>query len=186
MLNQLKITKFSLLGYSMGGRYVISSLYAFSDRVQHCFLIAPDGVVKRGSYELATFPYGMQQLFKFFMRNPSPFFTFLNVVEKTRIVDPWTIKFSRSQLKDPRQREMVLKSWITLKRLRLKQNELVSLINKPSFSSVFIFGKHDRIIQPKRHFHFLNKLQNTKVFILDTGHAKLLHASFSKIAELLN
>ncbi|MEP1780174.1 alpha/beta hydrolase [Reichenbachiella sp.] len=186
LLDELGIQRFSVLGYSMGGRYLASTLLSFRECIEHCIFIAPDGIVKRMSYEFATFSLGPQQLFRYFMNNPRPFFFFLNIIERTRLMNPWTIKFSRSQLKDPKQRYMVLRSWITLKKLRVRQNKLVAIINEVKFSTTFIFGKYDLIIAPKRHFKFLNKLQNTKVIILDTGHSNLVNESIPKISQQLN
>ncbi|SMD32938.1 Pimeloyl-ACP methyl ester carboxylesterase [Reichenbachiella faecimaris] len=185
-LHELGINNFSVFGYSMGGRYVASTIQSFSDRIDHCFFIAPDGIVKRSAYEFATFPLGSEQLFGFFMRNPKPFFTFLYLIEQTRLFNQWTINFSRSQLRDKGQRMKVYKSWVMLRKFRLSQKTLIKLLNTAPFQSAFIFGKYDNIIQPKRHFHFLSQLKKAKVTILDTGHTKLLNESFSKIADFLS
>lgn len=186
LLNHLNISRFSVLGYSMGGRYTASTIRSFTDRINHCFFIASDGITKRSSYEFVTFPLGSEQLFGFFMRNPRPFFALLYLLEKTKLFNQWTINFSRSQLRDEAQRMRVFKSWIALRKFRLKQLELIHLINTSPFKSTVIFGKYDNIIQPKRHFYFLNKVQKAKVLILDTSHAKLLNESFSKISNLLH
>ena len=186
LLDELNISRFSVLGYSMGGRYVASTIHSFTERIDHCFLIAPDGIVKRSSYEFATFPFGSEQLFRFFMQNPKPFFIFLSILEKTRLFNQWTINFSRAQLRDEAQRNRIYKAWITLRRFRLRQRQLIQLINTASFQTTVLFGKFDNIIQPKRHLLFLNKLEKAKVFILETGHTKLLYESFSNVSEILN
>lgn len=186
LLDELNIEKFSILAYSLGGRYAASTLFAFSGRIDHCILVAPDGIVKRFWYELSTTPYGPEQLFRFFMKNPAPFFMFLNFLEKFRLMNVWTIRFSRSQLIEPEQRDMVLHSWITLRKLRLSQKKLAALINSSSFRAAFIFGKHDSIIRHRQHLSFLNQLQNAKVFNLEAGHAKLLNEAFKEIGILLS
>ncbi len=186
-LNYMGIDRFSLVGYSLGGRYVASLLKSFSERIDHCILIAPDGVVKRFYYELVTFPFGFQHLFRFLMKNPRLIFLFLHFLERYKFVNPSAIKLSRSQLKEARQRDMVVRSWITLKKLRLPQRQLVAVVNNnQSFSITFIFGKHDSVIDPKKHFYFLSKLKKKKVFVLGTGHATLPHESVSTISKQLN
>ncbi|WP_422360065.1 alpha/beta fold hydrolase [Reichenbachiella sp.] len=185
-LNHLKINHFSVLGYSLGGRYTASTLKSFENRIDHCILIAPDGIVKRSSYEFATFPLGSEQLFGFFMKNPKPFFIFLSLIEKTKLFNQWTIDFSRAQLQDEEQRMRVYHSWITLRKFRMRQLELIKRINAGNFQSTVIFGKYDKIIQPKRHFYFLNQIPKAKVIILDTGHTKLLNESFAEVSDVLN
>ncbi|MEO9967380.1 MAG: alpha/beta hydrolase [Reichenbachiella sp.] len=185
-LDHLRIKRFSIVGYSMGARYVSSTIHSFANRIDHCIFIAPDGVVNRRSYVLATFPWGPEQLFRYFMKNPRPFFAFLDLAEKIKLINPWTIKFSRNQLKDPAIRRRVLQSWVTLKKLRLKQKALVELLNGSNYQTTFYFGKYDSIIAYDRHLHFLNQLRNNKVIILDTGHTQLLHESFTTIRDQLS
>ncbi|WP_420582996.1 alpha/beta fold hydrolase [Reichenbachiella sp.] len=184
-LHHLKIDRFSILGYSLGGRYTTSTLKSFEECIDHCILIAPDGIVKRSSYEFATFPLGSEQIFGFFMRNPKPFFTFLTLLEKTKLFNQWTIDFSRAQLQDKDQRMRVYHSWITLRKFRIRLAELIDKINSGTFQTTVIFGQYDKIIQPKRHFYFLNQIPKAKVIILDTGHTKLLNESFVKVSDVL-
>ena len=185
LLEHLNISRFSILGYSMGGRYTASTIHSFSDRIDHCFFIAPDGIVKRRSYEFATFPLGSQQLFSYFMNNPKPFFVFLNLLEKTRLLNPWTIKFSRSQLNDESQRLRVLRCWIALKYLRLRQSELVKCINDSKFQTHIIFGKYDRIIIPERHQNFFNQLNTASVSIIESPHHELIDDSIDIVKRAL-
>ena len=185
-LTYLNVERFSVVGYSLGGRYTSSTINSFKELIDYCFFIAPDGIIKRSSYEFATFPLGSEQLFGFFMKNPKPFFGFLWLIEKTKLFNQWTIDFSRAQLRDKDQRMRVYHSWITLRKFRLKQAQLIELINTAPFQTTVIFGKYDKIIQPKRHLMFLDKLKKAKVIILETGHTKLLDASFIEISKVLN
>lgn len=186
LLSQLDIDRFSVLGYSMGGRYIASTIASFSARIDHCFFIAPDGIVKRRSYKFATFPIGPQQLFSYFMHHPQPFFVFLDLIERTKLMNPWTIKFSRSQLKDEQQRLRVLKCWITLKHLRVKQSELVRLINESHFKTYMIFGKYDRIIIPERHQSFFDQLKYAHISIIDSAHHELIDQALPTIKLALS
>ncbi|MEP2026375.1 hypothetical protein, partial [Reichenbachiella sp.] len=154
-------------------------------RIDHCIFMAPDGIVKRRSFEFATFPLGPQQMFRFFMNNPQPFFIFLNIIEKTRLMNPWTIKFSKSQLKDEEQRLRVLKCWITLKHLRLKQTDLVHLINQAKFKTHLIFGKYDRIIIPEKHQSFFDRLNSASISIIESPHHELIDLSLPTIKKFL-
>jgi len=120
------------------------------------------------------------------MSNPKPFFIFLTLLEKTKLFNQWTIDFSRAQLQDKDQRMRVYHSWITLRKFRMRQAQLIERINAGNFRTTVIFGKYDKIIQPKRHFYFLNLIPEAKVIILDTGHTKLLNESFVEVSNALN
>lgn len=43
-LNKNNITTFSVLGFSMGGKFALATLEAFPGRVKEIILLAPDGV----------------------------------------------------------------------------------------------------------------------------------------------
>ena len=184
-LNQNGINRFSLLGYSLGGRYAASTLRSFGDQVDHFILIAADGLVKRFWYEFATTPIGLEQLFHFLMKNPKPFFIFLDFLERFNLMNSSTIKFSRTQLKDEKRRMLVYRSWVTLKKLRLKQAKLIQLINDSQFDTKIIFGEYDRVIDHRQHRSFIDKLAG-QVIIIPSSHHELITNSQSEIAKILN
>ena len=44
ILQEQHITSFSVLGYSLGGKFALATLEAFPERVEKIFLLAPDGI----------------------------------------------------------------------------------------------------------------------------------------------
>jgi pimeloyl-ACP methyl ester carboxylesterase len=185
-LEHIKVEKFSILGYSLGGRYVISTMYSFSEQIAHCILIASDGIVKRFWYEFATSPTVPEFLFRYFMGNPKPFFQLMDLLEKSRLMNPSTIKFARTQLRNEEKREQVFQSWVTLKKLRLPLRNLIPLINSKQFSTTIIFGEYDRIINQKNHSTFLKKLETASISIVESSHHEMINSSLSEIKKALS
>jgi pimeloyl-ACP methyl ester carboxylesterase len=55
-LRQQGVTRFGLLGFSMGGKFVLATLEAMPERVTRVVLLAPDGIKTSFWYSLATYP----------------------------------------------------------------------------------------------------------------------------------
>ncbi len=72
-LEKEKINQFSLMGFSMGGKMVLSLLEQFPDRVEQLILIAPDGIKTSFWYSLATYPGWTKQYFRSLVISPYAF-----------------------------------------------------------------------------------------------------------------
>src|SRR5258708_7224352 len=66
-LRKEKIVEFELSDCSMGGKFVLSPLESFPDRIKKIALIAPDGIKVNFWYRLATYPFLMRALFESFV-----------------------------------------------------------------------------------------------------------------------
>ena len=55
-LDEHNIGKFSVLGFSLGGKFALVSLELFPAQVEQIILLAPDGVKTSFWYSLATYP----------------------------------------------------------------------------------------------------------------------------------
>lgn len=181
----MEIDRFSLLAYSMGGRFAISTFHLWEEKIDHLILAAPDGIIRRFWYQFATFPVGLRQLFHFFMTHPEPFFSFLALLEKLKVMNKSVIKFATTQLGDEKHRMLVYQTWTAFKRFRLSEKALLHRINRSPTKAIFIFGKKDRIIDPKAHASFLSGLSHSEVHILDHGHNRLMERAEEIIASAL-
>ncbi len=71
---QEDITRFSLVGFSMGGKFVLATLENFADHVNEVTLIAPDGIKTSFWYSLATYPLFFRKIFENIIHQPKPYY----------------------------------------------------------------------------------------------------------------
>ncbi len=185
-ISKLNIDRFSVLGYSLGGRFAISTFFSFDNRMDHLLLVAADGIIQRFTYSFATFPIGMRQLFKYLMKNPVWLNKSISILHRLKLVNSFTAKFTLSQLAGKEDRMRVYHSWVAFRYLRITQAKLVTMLNRTKCQTTLIFGEKDQIINPKRHLQFLNKLKSSQVLVLSYGHNKLVDNSSHVIQEILN
>ncbi|MBA4055299.1 MAG: alpha/beta hydrolase, partial [Marivirga sp.] len=72
-LNENEIEKFCLAGFSLGGKFVLSTLESFPSKTEEVFLLAPDGIKTSSWYSLATYPIIFRKIFKSMIRHHGRF-----------------------------------------------------------------------------------------------------------------
>ncbi|MGL1888577.1 MAG: alpha/beta hydrolase [Reichenbachiella sp.] len=186
LLSHLNINQFSLIAFSMGGRFAISTFHSFPKKVETMILIAPDGIVKRFWYEFATFPIGLRQLFHYLMSNPAPFFKVLTLLNHFKLINSSLVKFAKTQLDNSTHRMMVYNCWVDFKHFKVSPQDLAHTINSNQVNIRFIFGKKDRIIRASSHRSFFSKIDKPSLSILDHGHGNLVQQSKEIIVKTLD
>lgn len=181
-LEKYKIRRFSVIGFSMGGKFALTLIEQMPDRVEELYLIAPDGIKTSFWYNIATYPGWMQQLFKRTVIKPEPFFKFLQVLNKYNLAHRSLIRFARFQMDSTAKRLRVYRSWIGFRDLNFDIRHIVRLLNKYKIPVTMFLGEYDEIISPRRVRVFMDALDNGELVILKTGHSNLLQ----DVAELLH
>ncbi|QEC68047.1 alpha/beta hydrolase [Panacibacter ginsenosidivorans] len=165
--------KFSLLGYSLGGRIALHLLRMIPERIERVVLIAPDGLRVNFWYWLGTQTYIGNKLFHITMQHPDWFFAMTNFAYKTGFLNKSIIKFLHYYLDDKEARLMLYKRWTTLRKFKPDLPLVRKIIKERKIPVRFIFGNYDRIILYKRSDAFKKDKENVKVLVLNTGHQLL-------------
>lgn len=181
-LDKYKIERFSLMGFSMGGKFALTLVEKMPERIEELILIAPDGIKTSFWYNIATYPGWLQQLFKRTVLKPEPFFRLLKVLEKYNMVHKSLVRFAHFQMDSTPKRLRVYRSWIGFRDLNFDIRLIVNLLNKYKVPVTMFLGEYDQIISPKRVSVFVDALDQGELILLKTGHSHLLQ----DVAELLH
>jgi len=175
------IQRFSLCGFSMGGKFVLATLEAFPANIDEIFLLAPDGIKTSFWYSLATYPIAFRNLFKSMIDHPERFYTIAHFVNKIGLIDKGILRFVESQMDTHEKRERVYSSWVTFRHFKFNMTEVAKIINAHHIKVTMIVGKYDKIITVQNMKLLLDKLPSHQLKILDTGHNGIIDASGSLI-----
>jgi len=181
-LDKHQIDRFSLMGFSMGGKFALTLVERMPKRIEELFLIAPDGIKTSFWYNIATYPGWLQQLFKRTVLKPAPFFKLLQVLHKYNVVHKSLIRFAHFQMDSTPKRLRIYRSWISFRELNFDIRHIVSLLNKHQVPVTMFLGEYDQIISPKRVGVFVEALDKGELVLLKTGHSYLLQ----DVADLLH
>jgi pimeloyl-ACP methyl ester carboxylesterase len=173
-LAQERIERFSLMGFSMGGKLALSLLEQFPQRIDQLTLIAPDGVKTSFWYSLATYPGWTKQYFRKVVISPTYFQNLAYAFRSLRLVDKGIVRFARHQMNTRQKRLRVYYSWMVFRELTFDMTHIASLINGHQISIRMFLGSYDRIITRKNMQILLSKLHKHQLIVLETGHNQLL------------
>lgn len=175
-LKKENIQDFSVLGFSMGGKFALATLEAFPDRVKEIILLAPDGIKTSFWYSLATYPIAFRNFFKSMIANHKRFLRIASGAKKLGLIDKGVLRFVQTQMDSEEKRKRVYHSWVVFRHFSFDLDKINGLIKKNNIDVRVFVGKYDKIIKAK----YMKRL-TSRVEILDAGHNDLI----KKVADYL-
>jgi pimeloyl-ACP methyl ester carboxylesterase len=169
-----KIPRFALAGFSLGGKFAMTTAEHFPDKVSHLFLLAPDGIKTSAWYSLATYPHVTRGVFKSMIEKPERFFRLIKLAQKLNWVDKGIVRFVENQMNTKEKRALVYNSWVYFRHLKINLSHLAQLLNANSIPVTMIVGKYDKVIVAKNMKLLLDKLANKKLHLIEAGHNDLI------------
>jgi pimeloyl-ACP methyl ester carboxylesterase len=182
-LRENMIDRFSVGGFSLGGKFVLATLESFSEKINNVFLIAPDGIKTSFWYSLATYPLFLRKFFKSMIFHPQRFLTIARFLQRNGLVDKGLIRFAEYQMNSEEKRHRVYYSWVVFRHLHFNLTQIASLLNKNEIQLTVIVGQFDKVIEPKNMNVFLSKVEKKRFKILESGHTGLINQSLEYFVE---
>lgn len=177
------IDRFSLLGFSMGGKFAFATLEAFPEKTENIFLLAPDGIKTNFWYSLATYPIAFRKLFKSMIDHPQRFKAIEKLAISIGLIDKGIVRFIESQMDTPQKRERVYNAWVVFRHLKFDMGTMADIINSNKINITVIVGKYDKIITTKNMDQLLKNLDHYKLEILETGHNGVIQESIKILGK---
>ena len=183
-LEKENIKSFTLIGYSLGGRFVIATSTLFPHTTEHIFLLAPDGVFQSPWYRLANTILG-NKLFKYLMSHAIVFNRLVDVLRKTGIVSKSLGRFVETILNSEQQRIRVYQTWTYFHSLQIKPKVIATCFNQYQIPVYAIVGYQDKIIPPQKVLPKLSSIKHLKSIILNARHHQIIHESIPYIISAI-
>ena len=175
LLEEQNITRFSVMGFSMGGKFALTLIEGFPDQIDRVLLVAPDGIKTNFWYSMATYPGWLQGLFKRTVLRPVPFFKFVNLLDRYNVVDKGLLRFANWHMESTPKRLRIYKSWMGFSQLTFDIRKIVQLLNQNGTQVYLFLGEYDKVIPQHSLQVFIKALQHCELVLLKTGHTFLLH-----------
>lgn len=177
LLQEQGIEKFSILAYSLGGKFALTTIESYPERINKVFLLAPDGIKTSFWYSMATYPKFFRSLFKSMILRHGRFLWIANKLNESNAVDKGLIRFADYQMNTEAKRKRVYYSWVVFRRLTFDLRRIGALINKHNIRLTMIVGKYDKVIRPENMNRLLRHIRDYRLEVLESGHTGLIHES---------
>lgn len=184
-LDQENIQRFSLAGFSIGARLVISAITRFAPRLNTVYLIAPEGISINIWYRLATSTTPGRYLFSKFVRRPKYFFKAATTAENVGLLPRKVAQFAKKLMESAPKRNRVYATWLAMSKLKTDRDTLLTALNMHSVRVVVFLGKRDRIIPIKPVLNFIRRLEKkAEVYMIDSAHITMVRTVSHSFAHV--
>ncbi|MBX7180905.1 MAG: alpha/beta hydrolase [Bacteroidia bacterium] len=142
-----KIFRFSLLGYSMGGRICLEMVEHFPGKIDEVWLFAPDGLRRNWLYRFSTRTLLGNYLFRRVNSNPGIFFRGAEFLAGLGLLDKKIKDFVVKQMGSKERREKVYNSWRTTSRLWPELKVVADHLVRYKIKISIVMGNKDKVIR---------------------------------------
>ena len=179
--------RFSVMGYSLGGKIALQLVQSLPERIDAVLLFAPDGLkVSLTNAFVARSVIG-QMLYRRIMRDPVWFFRLLQLMHSAGIVDAKIHDFIRESLSTQERREMVWNVWRCFRDIRPSASRIRQAVERHPIRLHLFFGAYDKIIPPSIGKSFVRELgQPGALHVVESGHKLIREKTCSAIASALD
>ncbi len=164
------ISKFELMGFSMGGKNAMAAVKMFPDKVQRLLLLASDGIQTKRLYNVAVYPAWGRKVFHSVVHHPGWLFAGIRLFRRLGIISPWLHKFTTNHLNTKEKRQCLYDTWVAMADFQIDIPYLKQLINKHAIPVLLIFGERDEVIPPAVATIFAQGVDHATIHIIRRGH----------------
>ena len=175
------IDRFSLIGFSLGGRFALVTAEAFANRLDQLMLIAPDGITFNRWYWLATNSRPGRWLFRYTLRHLSMLTALGQALTKLGWLNRTVLRFAEVSLATPEQRTLVYDSWTQFRQIHSDMNTVAELLNEQATRVRFFTGAFDRIVPGSYIRPLTGQLRHYELTVLKTGHNRLIELAAQQL-----
>ena len=166
----LNSPKFSLLGYSLGGKVCLNLLEILPEQVQGVLLFAPDGFKTNKLYSFSSKTALGRSIYRYILNNPKPLFKTSEVLNASGLISDGLHRFVLHHMRDYEQRKLVYETWLIYRNFDISKPKIAQIIRSGKVPLKAFFGKYDKIIRPEIGQSFFRDELQQSLHILDSGH----------------
>ncbi len=174
ILQDNNIERFTVAGFSMGGKFALVTAELFPDRVDELWLLAPDGITVSPWYWLATHTAAGRWLYRLFVVRIRLLTRVGKPLVRLGLIDRSLLRFAESTLATREQRLRVYRSWVTFRHINPALNALTESLNRHNIKTRIFLGAFDRVLPARYVLPLTDRLHRYELTLLKTGHNRLV------------
>lgn len=168
--------QFSLIGYSMGGKFSLLTYELFGREVKSLTLLAPDGIKTGLWYSMSNYPSFIHPVFKGVIFKPNRFFGIIDGLSTAGLVGKSFVKFVKTQLETRSDRAQAYLVWKVFGGIQLQLGSIIRQARVHKTPILVFTGDFDKMVTAQNLDRFKSKITHLKQVPLPVGHGKLIEA----------
>ncbi len=163
-------TRFSILAYSFGGRLAQAMLPELGERLNHLYLLAPDGIETKGMSMATRTPMWLRQALFRALRRPVWFVHLLNWGRRAHLVPPMIHHFLSNNLTRPERFRRTFGCWLALDSFYLGRRKIRAILQATGLKTEIYLGARDEVIGSKALHAMVDGLPHVRLHVINEGH----------------
>lgn len=174
------IQKFECMGFSYGGRLILSFLEDFAPRIERLWLLAPEGLVSKWVSAAGNLPLWVRKGLAKRLERPEKFLLLVEKLTKWGLVPTFTRSFLRFHLSSVQRRKRMFTFWLAHDEFKLK-NISYKLSLLPT--EVFL-GEKDELFPPRKMQRFLKPFKNIRLHLIADENHQILNEKLAQYIKI--
>ncbi len=175
LIKLTSIKNISILGFSIGARFVFPIIEKFSPIISNVWLLAPDGIYENNWFRLATGFSMSRHFFKSVLKFPHLLIKIGRGARQLNIVDKKTLLFVTKSIDTEKKRSRLFFTWTYLRNLNINAPFLSEKLKESNLEISVFLGRHDGMISKSRIDSNMKMIPNYKVIMLPCDHHDLIN-----------
>lgn len=162
---------FSILGYSMGGKFTMYCLQKYySDKIEKLILCASDGLKTHILYDVSKLPRWFLEGMMLLMRFPKAMFKLVGIMYHRDFLSKFLYDFFMNHFETKEQRRRFFGVAKSSRYMSPNLQEVASQINHQKIPVDMYFGERDEVILIDGALQFSELLNDVRFYKLEKGH----------------
>jgi len=174
IIQYFNLDRFALAGFSLGGKVALVTYEKYFSKIDHLYLIAPDGIRTNFWYSLATYPPMFRMAFKSLIAHPNVFYNLTKILNSFGLVSKSLVRFANWQMAEASNRQKIYQTWVVYRKLWSDPVKIKNRIRLEETPTWLFVGKFDTIIQPDKLESFVTGLPTARFILLECGHQQMM------------
>lgn len=162
---------FEWMGFSLGGRIILSMLDFFPQQLVGIHLIAPDGLATYRTFYPSLVPQFVRRgLFHSIARHPDTWLNLAKRLHDWRLLDHFSLIYIEKQLRTSIQTDRLFKTWLSLPNFPVYSRRSQRFLRAQGLPLSLSLGSKDKFINSKALEKWAKPLPQVQLRLFDQGH----------------
>ncbi len=186
LLHRFQVTRFSLMGFSMGGRLALSLVPRVAHQLDRLILLAPDGIQTHKVFDMAVYPVWGRWAFRLVTKKPQLFFFAVRMLYRSGRLSRFIYEFTINHMDTAEKRHRIFHTWQSLKHFVPDIPAVQEILRAHRVPVHLLFGATDQVIRPAIGKRFVRQMPEATLDIVPKGHKLVDKVSVPYLQRLFN
>ena len=164
---------YDLLGFSLGGTIILSTLPLLEVPPERVLLLAPGGVKVRGMSSVFPMPLVGRKFFYKVIQRPGWLISSTSFLTKLGVLHSFFIRYFKAHLREPEKRNRLFFTWYALASFPVNIQRVIDFVQKKQIRVLILLGKRDKVIDEGAIQRVFNGKTGFELLRLDSSHQML-------------